>query len=219
MQFKNNTKRGNVTIQGLRSFKDTLPKNVKKIINKKGHIYSETLGNWRYIVGDDLFKVCYPKTFKNSNKFGVSTLIVMVKRGHEVDMEYSKKDILDDPDMAVAYAYDVVLNGYEIGGGSLRIYDKSMQETIFSILNISKEEADNKFGFLLKALSTGCPPHGGIAFGLDRIVMLVTDTTNIRDVIAFPKTQSAACLLTNAPSKVEKEQLDELKITSTHKEE
>ena len=95
MQFKNNTKRGNVTIQGLRSFKDTLPKNVKKIINKKGHIYSETLGNWRYIVGDDLFKVCYPKTFKNSNKFGVSTLIVMVKRGHEVDMEYSKKNILD----------------------------------------------------------------------------------------------------------------------------
>ena len=131
----------------------------------------------------------------------------------------SKQDILDNPDMAIAYAYDVVLNGYEIGGGSLRIYDKSMQETIFSILNISKEEADNKFGFLLKALSTGCPPHGGIAFGLDRIVMLVTDTTNIRDVIAFPKTQSAACLLTDAPSKVEKEQLDELKITSTHKEE
>ena len=94
MQFKNNTKRGNTTIQGLRSFKDTLPKNVKKIINKKGHIYSETLGNWRYIVGDELFKVCYPKTFKNSNKFGVSTLLVMVKRGHEVDLEYSKKEIL-----------------------------------------------------------------------------------------------------------------------------
>ena len=131
----------------------------------------------------------------------------------------SKKDILDNPDKAIAHAYDVVLNGYEIGGGSLRIYDKSMQETIFSILNISKEEADNKFGFLLKALSSGCPPHGGIAFGLDRIVMLVTDTSNIRDVIAFPKTQSAACLLTDAPSKVEKEQLEELKIISTHKEE
>jgi hypothetical protein len=100
MQFKNNTKRGNVTIQGLRSFKDTLPKNVKKIINKKGHIYSETLGNWRYIVGDDLFKVCYPKTFKNSNKFGVSTLIVMV------DMEYSKKDILDK--MNSFFGYSVV---------------------------------------------------------------------------------------------------------------
>ena len=131
----------------------------------------------------------------------------------------SKKQLLDNPKDAIAYAYDVVLNGYEIGGGSLRIYDKNMQEAIFEILNISKKEAENKFGFLLKALSSGCPPHGGIAFGLDRIVMLVTDTTNIRDVIAFPKTQSAACLLTDAPSKVDKDQLDELKIISTHKEE
>ena len=95
MQFKNNTKQRNVSIQGLRSFKDTLPKNVKKIINKKGHIYSETLNNWKYLVGDELFKCCYPKTFKSSNKFGVSTLVIMVKRGHEVDMEYSKKDILN----------------------------------------------------------------------------------------------------------------------------
>ncbi len=130
----------------------------------------------------------------------------------------SSKEIKNDPENATAYAYDVVLNGYEIGGGSLRIYDKSMQETIFEILKISKEEADKKFGFLLKALSSGCPPHGGIAFGLDRIVMLVTNTNNIRDVIAFPKTQSAACLLTDAPSTVEKVQLDELKIESTHKE-
>ena len=130
----------------------------------------------------------------------------------------SAKEIKNDPVNATAFAYDVVLNGYEIGGGSLRIYDKSMQETIFEILKISKEEADKKFGFLLKALSSGCPPHGGIAFGLDRIVMLVTNTNNIRDVIAFPKTQSAACLLTDAPSTVEKAQLDELKIESTHKE-
>ena len=130
----------------------------------------------------------------------------------------SSKEIKNDPENATAYAYDVVLNGYEIGGGSLRIYDKSMQETIFEILKISKEEAEKKFGFLLKALSSGCPPHGGIAFGLDRIVMLVTNTNNIRDVIAFPKTQSAACLLTDAPSTVEKVQLDELKIESTHKE-
>ena len=90
MPLKNNIKQRNSSFQGLRSFKDTLPTSVKKIINKKGHIYSETLNNWKYIVGNDLFKICYPKTFKNSNKFGVSTLIIMVQRGHEVDMEYSK---------------------------------------------------------------------------------------------------------------------------------
>ena len=106
MQFKNNTKQRNTSIQGLRSFKDTLPKNLKKIINKKGHIYSETLSNWKYLVGNELFKVCFPKTFKNSNRFGVSTLVVMVKRGHEVDVEYSKKNILDK--MNNFFGYDVV---------------------------------------------------------------------------------------------------------------
>jgi hypothetical protein len=95
MQFKNNTKQRFKTIQGLRSFKDTLPKNIKKIIKKKGHIFSETLNNWKYIVGDELFQICYPKSFKNSNKFGASTLQVMVKRGHEIDIEYSKKDIMN----------------------------------------------------------------------------------------------------------------------------
>ena len=95
MQFKKYTKQRNRSIQGLRSFKDTLPKNIKKVINKKGHIYSETLNNWKYIVGEILFKVCYPKSFKNSNRFGVSTLLVMVRRGHEVDLEYSKKQIMD----------------------------------------------------------------------------------------------------------------------------
>ena len=95
MQYKNNTKQRSQTIQGLRSFKDTLPKNIKKIIYKKGHIYSETLSNWKYIVGDNFFQTCYPKSFKNSNKFGVSTLVIMVKRGHEIDIEYSKKDIIN----------------------------------------------------------------------------------------------------------------------------
>ena len=104
MHFKNNTKQRFKTIQGLRSFKDTLPKNIKKIIKKKGHIFSETLNNWKYIVGDDLFKICYPKSFKNSNKFGVSTLQIMVKRGHEIDLEYSKKVIMDKMNSFFGYA-------------------------------------------------------------------------------------------------------------------
>ena len=95
MYFKNNTKQRLRSIQGLRSFKDTLPTSVKKVINKSGHIFSEILNNWKFLVGESLFKVCFPKSFKNSNKFGVSTLLVMVKRGHEVDLEYSKKEIMD----------------------------------------------------------------------------------------------------------------------------
>ena len=106
MHFKNNSKQRSSSIQGLRSFKDTLPKNIKKVINKKGHIYSETLNNWKYIVGKNLFKVCYPKSFKNSNRFGVSTLLIMVKRGHEVDLEYSKKEIIDK--MNSFFGYSVV---------------------------------------------------------------------------------------------------------------
>ena len=94
MQYKSNSKQRYRSIQGLRSFKDTLPTKVKKILKKKGHIFSETLDNWRYIVGDELFKVCYPKSFKNSNKFNISTLNIMVKRGHEVEMEYSKNEII-----------------------------------------------------------------------------------------------------------------------------
>ena len=127
----------------------------------------------------------------------------------------SVSELKNDPDNSLACAYDFVLNGYELGGGSLRVYEPTMQKEIFSILGISADEAKEKFGFLLSALSSGCPPHGGIAFGLDRIVMLLSDTTNIRDVIAFPKTQSASCLLTDAPSVVSNNQLDELNIKST----
>ena len=131
----------------------------------------------------------------------------------------SIEELEASPESAYAYAYDIVLNGYEIGGGSLRVFDSEMQKRILNLLSIDDEEAANKFGFLLNALESGCPPHGGIAFGLDRIVMLLTHTTNIRDVIAFPKTQSATCLLTDAPSQVSDEQLDELHIESTFKEE
>ena len=104
MQFKNNTKQRLKTIQGLRSFKDTLPKNIKKIIKKRGHIFSETLNNWKYIVGAELFQICYPKSFKNSNKFGVSTLQIMTKRGHEIDLEYSKKEIMSKMNSFFGYA-------------------------------------------------------------------------------------------------------------------
>ncbi len=106
MQFKKYTKQRIGSIQGLRSFKDTLPKNIKRVINKRGRIYSETLNNWKNIIGDDLFKVCYPKSFKSSNKFAVSTLLIMVKRGHEVDLEYSKKKIMDK--MNTFFGYTVV---------------------------------------------------------------------------------------------------------------
>lgn len=109
-------------------------------------------------------------------------------------------------------AYDMVLNGSEIGGGSIRIHSRAMQAAVFKLLDISDEEADEKFGFLLKALEYGCPPHGGIAFGLDRIVMLMAGAESIRDVIAFPKTQTASCPLTNAPSEVSAEQLKETGI-------
>ena len=106
----------------------------------------------------------------------------------------------------------MVLNGAEIGGGSIRIHDQAIQSVVFDLLDISKEEAEEKFGFLLAALQYGCPPHGGIAFGLDRIVMLMAGAQSIRDVIAFPKTQTASCLLTNAPSAVSAEQLKETGI-------
>jgi aspartyl-tRNA synthetase len=117
-----------------------------------------------------------------------------------------------DAGNALSRAYDMVLNGSEIGGGSIRIHDQEIQSAVFDLLDISKDEAEEKFGFLLRALEYGCPPHGGIAFGLDRIVMLMAGAESIRDVIAFPKTQSAHCPLTNAPGEVSAEQLKEAGI-------
>lgn len=122
------------------------------------------------------------------------------------------EELAADPENTLSRAYDMVLNGTELGGGSIRIHDRKMQETVFKILGISDEEAEEKFGFLLKALQYGAPPHGGLAFGLDRIVMLMTGTQSIRDVIAFPKTQSAHCVMTDAPGDVGATQLRELNI-------
>ena len=124
MKFKNNTKHRYKTIQGLRSFKNTLPKNVKKIIGKKGHIYSETLDNWRSIVGADLFKVCFPKSFKNSNRFGSSYLSIMVKRGHEVDLEYSKKSILEKLNSYLGYNAVEKLKLISFEGEELKLKEK-----------------------------------------------------------------------------------------------
>jgi len=122
------------------------------------------------------------------------------------------EELAKDPLNSLSRAYDMVLNGTELGGGSIRINKPGMQEQVFKVLGIGKQEAEEKFGFLLGALSYGCPPHGGIAFGLDRLIMLMTNATSIRDVIAFPKTQSAACPLTDAPGAVSTKQLRELNI-------
>ena len=124
----------------------------------------------------------------------------------------STEELVSNPGECLSRAYDMVLNGCELGGGSVRIHDTEMQHKVFEILGISDEEADEKFGFLLEALKYGCPPHAGLAFGLDRMIMLMTGAGSIRDVMAFPKTQTAACLLTDAPSGVSAEQLKELNI-------
>ena len=184
----------------------------------KARVVNDALGALRIKVGEDrglveegwkpLWVVDFPMFEKDAQ----------TKRWTALHHPFTAPSIDDaaalraNPGSALSRAYDITLNGSEIGGGSIRIHDQQMQAAVFELLSISDEEAEEKFGFLLRALQYGCPPHGGIAFGLDRIVMLMAGAESIRDVIAFPKTQTASCPLTNAPGEVSAEQLKETGI-------
>lgn len=182
----------------------------------KEKIVNEALGALRIKVGQDLnmlerewaplWVVDFPMFEENSD--GSLTAL------HHpfTSPSCTPAELLEQPEGKLSRAYDMVLNGTELGGGSVRIHDQEMQKAVFRVLGISDEEAEQKFGFLLNALKYGAPPHGGLAFGLDRLIMLMTNSSSIREVIAFPKTQSAACPLTDAPGEVSAAQLRELNI-------
>ena len=184
----------------------------------KASVVNDALGALRVKVGEDrglvaegwapLWVVDFPMFEKDATGKRWTSLHHPFTAPSIDDVEVLKAD----PGQALSRAYDMVLNGSEIGGGSIRIHDQDMQAAVFELLDISDEEAEEKFGFLLTALQFGCPPHGGVAFGLDRMVMLMAGAESIRDVIAFPKTQTASCPLTNAPGVVSAEQLKETGI-------
>ena len=170
---------------------------------KLGHDLGLVSGNWR-----PLWVVAFPMFEWDEKSDRWTALHHPFTAPRESDMA-----LLDsDPGACLSRAYDMVLNGTELGGGSMRIHKADVQSKVFELLGINSEEANDKFGFLLEALKFGCPPHGGLAFGLDRLAMLMTGSSSIREVMAFPKTQSASCPLTNAPSAVDERQLKELNI-------
>ncbi|MDA8854755.1 aspartate--tRNA ligase [Candidatus Pseudothioglobus singularis] len=185
----------------------------------KSKVVNEALGNLREKLGHDLKlynKEWAPIWVLDFPMFEVSDDGSLNAIHHPFTApSVDSKTLIDNPEDSLSKAYDLVINGSEVGGGSIRIHQSDMQKTVLTLLGIDDEEAKEKFGFLLDALDYGCPPHGGIAFGLDRLVMTLSQTESIRDVIAFPKTQTAACLLTDAPSSVSKAQLKDLNIKVT----
>lgn len=189
----------------------------------KANVVSEALGALRCKVGEDLnLYTCdwAPMWVVDFPMFETTDSGALTPLHHPFTApSCSAQELRADPANALSRAYDMVLNGCELGGGSIRIHDQAMQEVVFDVLGIGEEEQREKFGFLLDALKHGAPPHGGLAFGLDRLIMLMVGAESIRDVIAFPKTQSAACLLTDAPGTVEAAQLRDLNIKLRVKEE
>ncbi len=184
----------------------------------KARVVNDALGALRVKLGEDCGLVAEGWSPLWVVDFPMFEKDLQTKRWNALHHPFTAPSVNDaealksDPGKALSRAYDIVLNGSEIGGGSIRIHDQAVQSAVFDLLEISKAEAEEKFGFLLRALEYGCPPHGGIAFGLDRIVMLMAGTDSIRDVIAFPKTQTASCPLTNAPGEISAEQLKETGI-------
>ncbi len=188
----------------------------------KSSVVSEALGALRCKVGNDLdLYACdwAPMWVVDFPMFETTDSGALTPLHHPFTAPSCYAQALkDNPEAALSKAYDMVLNGVELGGGSIRIHDQKMQEVVFDVLGIDEAEQQEKFGFLLDALQYGAPPHGGLAFGLDRLIMLMVGAESIRDVIAFPKTQSAACLMTDAPGKVEVAQLRDLNIKLRNKE-
>lgn len=188
----------------------------------KSSVVSEALGALRCKVGEDLnLYTCdwAPMWVVDFPMFETTDSGALTPLHHPFTAPSCDAQALkDNPAAALSKAYDMVLNGVELGGGSIRIHDQKMQEVVFDVLGIDEAEQQEKFGFLLDALQHGAPPHGGLAFGLDRLIMLMVGAESIRDVIAFPKTQSAACLMTDAPGKVEAAQLRDLNIKLRNKE-